>query len=277
MLKWLACLFMLIDHIGYYFSDYLPYPLMITLRCIGRLAFPIFAWSVARGCERTHNIFLYFMRMALFAIPTEILIRCLNRLPGTPPYPTNILITFSLAIVLVYGYKVATRSILDMIASLRPIPATHNTLPTPPRYDVRVNIGGIELDSRLGLIIGLLAISAALVMTAWLQPDYGFYGLFTVLLFFIIHERCPEKDWFWRSLQFFLLLNLLFLGIRILEGGIDYALGALIQCLSVFALPLCYRPGLAGKPGPIAKYGVYAFYPLHILFLVLIRLFLLKS
>lgn len=277
MLKWLACLFMLIDHIGYYFSDYLPYPLMITLRCIGRLAFPIFAWSVARGCERTHNIFLYFLRMALFAIPAEILIRCLNRLPGVPPYPTNILITFSLAIVMVYGYKVATRSILDMIASLRPIPAAHNTVPTPPRYDIRVNIGGIELDSRLGLILGLLAISAALVMTAWLQPDYGFYGLFTVLLFFIILERCPEKDWFWRSVQFFLLLNLLFLGIRILEGGFDYALGALIQCLSVFALPFCYRPGLAGKPGPLAKYGIYAFYPLHILFLVLIRLFLFKS
>lgn len=277
MLKLLACLFMLIDHVGYYFSDYLPYPLMLTLRCIGRLAFPIFAWSVARGCERTHNPLLYFMRMALFAIPTEILIRCLNRLPGIPPYPTNILITFSFAIVLVFGYQMATRSIRDMMASLRPIPAAHNTLPTTPRFDVRINIGGIELDSRLGLMFGMLAIAAALVGTAWLQPDYGFYGLFAVLLFFIVHERFPEKDWFVRSLQFFLLLNLLFLFIRILESGFDQALGALIQCLSVFALPLCYRPTLAKKPGAAAKYGIYAFYPLHILLLVIIRLFILKS
>ena len=277
MLKLLACLFMLIDHVGYYFSDFLPYPLMLTLRIIGRLAFPIFAWSVARGCERTHNPLLYFLRMVMFAIPTEILIRYLNRLPGVPPYPTNILITFSLAIVLVFGYQLATRSIRDMIASLRPISATHNTLPTTPRYDVRINIGGIELDSRLGLMLGMLAIGAALAGTAWLMPDYGFYGIFTVLLFFIIHEQFPEKEWFWRSLQFYLLLNLLFLGIRIIEAGFDYALGALIQCLSVFALPLCYRPTLAKKPGKLAKYGIYAFYPLHILFLVVIRLIILKN
>ena len=49
MLKLLACLFMLLDHIGYYFCRRPAWTAVFVLRSIGRLAFPIFAWSVARG------------------------------------------------------------------------------------------------------------------------------------------------------------------------------------------------------------------------------------
>jgi hypothetical protein len=271
MLKVLACLFMLLDHVGYYFSDFLPYPVYLVLRCVGRLAFPIFAWSVARGCARTHNPLHYFLRMALFALPTEVLIRFLNRLRGIPDYPVNVLITFSLAIVLVFGYQMATRSTRDVIASLRPISPTPNTAPTAPRFDVRINLGGIELDSRLGLALGLLAMLAAIAATAWLMPDYDFYGICTVMLFFVVHERFPEKDHLKRSVQGFLALNLVFLVIHVLSYGISYSIGSVIQVLSVAALPLCYLPQLSRKPSAAAKYAFYAFYPLHITILALLR------
>lgn len=277
-LKLLACLFMLIDHTGYYFYDLIPTPLYISMRSIGRLAFPMFAWMVARGIHKTRNPFFYFLRLAGFSVVAEALFRGLDLCPTLPVYPTNVLITFSLSVVLVSGYQLATRSGLDVIASLRPIAPTNNTLPTPPRFDVRINLGGIRLDSRLGLMIGLLMIFLAITITAWLKsapcfvPDYDFYGLAAVLLFFIIQERCEEKNRFKRSLQFFLLLNLLFVCTRILADGLADAVGWMIQILSVAAIPVIFSPLRDRRPGRAAKYFFYLFYPLHVLALALLRL-----
>jgi hypothetical protein len=290
MLKLLACLFMLLDHIGFYFEFAMPEPLYIVLRCIGRLAFPIFAWSVARGCARTHNIFHYFLRMCLFAVPTEILFRLLNAQPALAKYqyPTNVLNTFALALVLVNGYQMVTRSSRDLIASLRPISPTHNTAPTAPRFDVRINPGGIELDSRLGLLLGLVMMLLSILATAWLQPDYTFYGIISVLLFFVIQERVPEKDWEKRAFQGFLLLNLVFLAISVItfKSGHSFVslpqlllviASASIQTLSVAALPLCFWLRHEKKPGPAAKYAIYLFYPLHVLILCLIRIIIAQG
>jgi hypothetical protein len=213
-LKILACLFMLIDHAGYYFGDLIPYPLYMGMRSIGRLAFPLFAWMVARSIHKTRNPFFYFLRLACFAVVSEVLFRALDLFPALPIYPANVLITFSLSVVLVSGYQLATRSGLDMIASLRPIAPTNNTLPTPPRFDVRINLGGIRLDSRIGLLIGLLMIFLAIMATSWLKsapcfvPDYDFYGLAAVLTFFIIQERCEEKKLVQTKFSVFFALKL---------------------------------------------------------------------
>ncbi|NLM15522.1 MAG: hypothetical protein GX218_06645 [Clostridiaceae bacterium] len=277
-LKILACLFMLIDHAGYYFGDLIPYPLYMGMRSIGRLAFPLFAWMVARSIHKTRNPFFYFLRLACFAVVSEVLFRALDLFPALPIYPANVLITFSLSVVLVSGYQLATRSGLDMIASLRPIAPTNNTLPTPPRFDVRINLGGIRLDSRIGLLIGLLMIFLAIMATSWLKsapcfvPDYDFYGLAAVLTFFIIQERCEEKNWFKRSFQFFLLLNFIFVCTRMLIYGPANAVAAMIQVLSIAAIPIIFSPLRDRRPGRAAKYFFYLFYPLHVLALALLRL-----
>ena len=57
-LKYLAALFMLVDHIGMVFPTMLTELGLPTWadglpRLIGRLAFPIFAYFVAAGCRRT--------------------------------------------------------------------------------------------------------------------------------------------------------------------------------------------------------------------------------
>lgn len=280
-LKLLACLFMLIDHAGYYFNDMIPYPLYITMRSVGRLAFPLFAWMVARGCHKTRNPLVYFLRMAGFAVASEFLFRFLDRQPVLPSYPTNVLITFSLAIVLVCGYQLATRSGLDMIASLRPIAPTNSTAPTPPRFDVRINLGGIQLDSRIGLIIGVLMILLSVISTAWLKssawfsPDYDFYGLASVLLFFIIQDRWNEKDWYKRTLQGFTMLNLAFVVAQMISGGIQSAAGSMIQVISIGAIFVLFAPIPDKRPGKAAKYSFYLFYPLHILTLAVIRMIVL--
>jgi hypothetical protein len=268
MLKLLACLFMLIDHIGYYFADYMPYELYILLRCIGRLAFPIFAWSVALGCKRTHNLFRYFLRMSVFAAVTEVIFIFAHRWAGLPTFGRNVMITFSLSIVMVAGFQMAYHSMRDMIASLRPVSPTPNTLPSTTRYDVRINIGGIEMDSWVGLLIGIIMMSAAVLATIWLNPDYDLYGLFSVLLFFIVHDCLPDHLWEKWSILGFTAINIIFSAVRILSGNSVY--WAIIQCLSILALPLCYAAIREKKPPAWAKYAFYVFYPLHIVILLAI-------
>ena len=63
ILKIIAFISMLIDHIGYvFFPDY------IFFRIIGRLAFPIFAYCLVTGFIYTKNIKKYVIRVLLFAV-----------------------------------------------------------------------------------------------------------------------------------------------------------------------------------------------------------------
>lgn len=66
-LKIIALLLMLIDHIGMFFFPTIP-----LFRIIGRLSFPIFAWTIANGVYHTKNIRHYFFRLLLFSIISQI-------------------------------------------------------------------------------------------------------------------------------------------------------------------------------------------------------------
>lgn len=66
LLKTVACVTMLIDHIGYvFFPDY------IFLRIIGRIAFPIFAYCLVIGFIYTKNVKKYAVRLLLFAVISQ--------------------------------------------------------------------------------------------------------------------------------------------------------------------------------------------------------------
>lgn len=67
LLKWIAILSMLIDHIGYGF-----FPNNEAFRIVGRLAFPIFAYLIVQGLTNTRNQKKYIMRLWLFALISQI-------------------------------------------------------------------------------------------------------------------------------------------------------------------------------------------------------------
>lgn len=66
-LKIIAMITMLIDHTGV-----LLFPDIATLRIIGRVAFPIFAYLIAEGCVHTHNKAKYLLRVTLCACSFQI-------------------------------------------------------------------------------------------------------------------------------------------------------------------------------------------------------------
>lgn len=66
-LKIIACISMFIDHIGA-----VLFPNLIILRMIGRIAFPIFAFLIARGYFYTKNVNKYLIRLLIFAFISEM-------------------------------------------------------------------------------------------------------------------------------------------------------------------------------------------------------------
>ena len=64
-LKIIACVCMLLDHIGYFWG-------IDSLRIIGRLAFPIFVYMIYNGYRHTSNKGKYALRLAIFAVGTQI-------------------------------------------------------------------------------------------------------------------------------------------------------------------------------------------------------------
>lgn len=67
MIKLLACIFMLIDHLGVLF-----FPQYDVLRVIGRLAMPFYAYCIARGIKYTKDYKSYLKRVLEISILTQI-------------------------------------------------------------------------------------------------------------------------------------------------------------------------------------------------------------
>ena len=85
---------MLIDHIG---AALLPD--ILLLRCVGRLAFPIFAYFIAEGFVRTRNRKKYLLRMFLFALAAEIPFNLVAGGDLWDPVHQNVLFTFCIALL----------------------------------------------------------------------------------------------------------------------------------------------------------------------------------
>lgn len=74
VLKTIAIIAMVIDHMGFYFSAMIPTVVYVICRYIGRIAMPIFVYLLVQGFFHTKNFKKYISRMGLLAVITQILI-----------------------------------------------------------------------------------------------------------------------------------------------------------------------------------------------------------
>ena len=93
-LKTIAVISMISDHCAYYLmeEDTLLYE---TMRCFGRIAFPVFAFLVAEGFRHTRNRMSYFLHLVGFAVVSEVPWYLLNGADGTH----NVMFTLALGVV----------------------------------------------------------------------------------------------------------------------------------------------------------------------------------
>ena len=93
-LRLLALGLMLIDHTGR-----VLFPGQVWMIALGRLAFPIFAFQTAEGYHHTHNFRRYCLRLALFALVSEIPFNLM--ISGTALFPghQNVMLTLLLGLL----------------------------------------------------------------------------------------------------------------------------------------------------------------------------------
>ena len=277
MKKVLACFFMVIDHIGMFYADRLPNKVSFALRILGSLALPLFAYSFALGFLKTRNAGNYFLRLMSCAVVTQGILFLLLPLSGLSVFtvPLNAVFTMLCAFGLLYGCEILFSIPLDRIGSLHLIEANAQT--HSDRYDVRIGNGlsaadvsrGIyipQLQSPLLFVMALLLIVIPILLSLFLNMEFGIFGVLTVLLFYLIEKRVAKNQISWVFFCF-LALDLLYILIY-------YAITRTISLegASIASVFLCYLPAKNKRPSPAVQYAFYAFYPLHILVLLLIRM-----
>jgi len=231
----LAMIFMLCDHLwGTVVSGNL------WLTCIGRLAYPIFAFMIVEGYFRTKNLKKYVLRLFIFALISEIPFNLVAGSTWFYPIHQNVLWTFLIGIFLIFlNERIKTKKLW-----LR----------------VLVGFGTVILGFVLGLITFV---------------DYHYAGIFMILVFYFFHER---KWWcFVGQLVCLAYINLEVLGgqfIPIELFGKTFEL--VIQGLALLALiPIWLYRGKQGPYNKFLRYLYYGFYPAHLLILGLIRIWIL--
>ena len=224
-LKLIAVCTMFIDHMG----DTL-FPGVMWLRCIGRVAFPIFCFLIAEGCVHTHDRKKYALRLLVFAVLSEIPFNLMTGRAVWNPYDQNVLWT------LLAGAAVCWS--IDGALKRRTAPAFALT-------------------------------GAAIVAAFWLLEvfctDYGGWGMLLVAMFYGV-RRAPYGQAAKMAAQ---AVGLAFFCIGVM-GGVTIELWALTALV-----PIWLYNGQRGFSHKAVQYGFYAFYPLHILILSLIALYLM--
>lgn len=92
-LKVIAMISMVIDHVALYLMEH-GTVLYETMRCVGRIAFPVFAFLIAEGFIHTRSRYRYFFTLLGFAVISEIPWYMLNGADGTH----NVMFTLALGV-----------------------------------------------------------------------------------------------------------------------------------------------------------------------------------
>lgn len=239
-LKYIAMAAMLADHIGavllerivYYRGNLEQVAMLMTsqwgdtiywmyrmLRIVGRIAFPIYCFLLVEGFLHTRDWRKYWIRMAAFALISEIPFRLAvwNTWAGGS---SNVYVELAIGLLVLRGLKQS---------------------------------GGLTEPFR---VIGkAAAIGAGCLVSVFLKADYDIDGILMLSLFYLLREK-----------RF----------VQVLSGGILSFLESWNMCYGagmLSAVPLYFYNGRKGQAR--WKYAFYWFYPLHLIALFFIRLYII--
>lgn len=238
-LRVLACVTMLLDHIGLSFGIH-------TLRLVGRISFPIFVFLIYNGYRHTHHRLQYGLRLGLFALLSQVPfgLFCKNTLWYQSG---NVMISLLIAYLCVWATD-----------ALRQNKKSRFFWPLPLLFVFFLYFFGL-IRSDYGFKGPLMAV---VFLLFW---EKGLWG--RLLTAAGVAAAC-----FWpfvRSLAVWLLRGAV-------TPQPTLSLWEQEQIFGVLALiPLCLYNGKKGRvKGKVIQYGFYAFYPAHMLLLWAIRAFL---
>lgn len=204
---------------------------------IGRMAFPIFAFQIAEGFVHTKNFKKYALRLLAFALISELPFNLFYSSRWFNPYHQNVMFTLLLGLM-------AIKVIDNLKKNHKP-------------KDIALSALWLLLIV-VGSVLGFV--------------DYGFNGMLMVVLFYI----CRDFPFAW-LLQ---LIGMIVINVILFEGQMipteifGKAVEIPTQAFAVFSLiPIWLYGGRKGVSNKFLQYGFYAFYPVHMIILYLIKYF----
>lgn len=228
----LAMMLMLCDHL---WATVVPGNDWLT--CIGRLAFPIFAFLIVEGYFHTGNLKQYALRLFTFALISEIPFNLMAGSRFIYPIHQNVLWTFLLGLALIHWNEKAKNKSLGR----------------------RILRGAGSVLA--GMLLGTLT-----------MVDYLGAGVVTVLVFYFFRG----KQWWCLLGQILALyyLNVEVLGGLVYEVTLlGQPISITQQGFALLALiPIWLYRGRRGHHSKAFQYFCYSFYPAHMLILAIIRM-----
>lgn len=280
MIKWLAVLLMIVDHIGYYLGFIMPEPVVIGLRLIGRLSFPIFAYFIALGFLRTKNRTRYFLRMFLFACITQVMLAVTAYFTHTGTF-TNVMFTFSLAILMMAAaelFEKANLAILNDNSKRSESVDTQNAKDDNNSASPKIEIYGRQISASFGSVLAIVSIIIIIIVTNHFNPDYSIFGIFYVYVFYIIQKRIRKpgltlsEDRYALKIMIISILGLNILWALFTRSSSSTAMyWVLMEIFSVFSIGILLLDKPRPKPARWEKYFFYIFYPTHLVLLMLVN------
>lgn len=233
----LAMALMLMDHL---WATLLPAQEWLT--CVGRLAFPIFAFMAVEGYFHTHDFKKYALRMLLFAVISEIPFDFMYG--GTWFYPVhqNVIWTLLLGLLGINIMETARK----------------------------------KRKKWAFILISVIVVIVGAALGTLCMLDYYGTGVLTIFIFYFFHGR---KWWcllgqlvalYWVNVE---LLGGLVYPIQLF--GMEFELCQ--QSLALLSLiPIWLYRGRQGYHSKPFQYLCYAFYPVHMAIIVLVLNFVTR-
>lgn len=229
-LKIIACVTMLIDHVGatvvleQYFETLSIglYNLYYVMRIIGRIAFPIYCFLLAEGAHYTRNPRNYALRLFVGALLSEL------------PFD----------VALFGGWTWGNQSVMVTLL---------------------LGFGMLELMKKCPKYwMKLPAVIPFALAAQWLNTDYGGYGVAVVALFGLTREL-PHR----REVQLVGLTGLCLLmnSATISFGTVQIPI-ELFAIFSM--IPICLYSGRKATASKAVQLSFYLFYPVHLAVLAVI-------
>ena len=273
VLKVIAMAAMLIDHIGYMF-----FPQHALFRSVGRLAFPIFAYQLSVGYEKTSSLKNYAGRLLVFGLISQAPYSFFS--PGLEfkPLQLNIMFTLLAGLGVIRLYDLGISGLKEYSEN----------------GDIRKAAYGVGF--LLALCMAIVLPEALSISFGGFRMDYGFYGLLLILLFHLFKDNraktvagyialslvytyvygarvlsANSPAWFgeewsaWKGLASFgMVLHNIFR----YSNGLFRLDGYFFQARSILALIPIFMSDSLPAGVRLKKYTAYWFYPVHIAVLI---------
>ena len=239
MLKFTACLLMLIDHVGA-----VCFPKIIILRMIGRLSYPIFAYLITIGYSKTSSFYKYICRLLLFALVSQI--------------------PFSL----VFSEQIKIHSLFDFLSFIMVRPYLHLNI----FFTLSIGLIIIRVwDIGKSWLFKTMIILTLGIIAEIFNTDYGLYGVAIILSFYIFRDSKVKIVISQVIVYLVFSASQILLYVYEIQGK-TINISWFIQMLSLLSLIFIFKYN--GQKGKDLRYVFYAFYPIHLLILGLIKIFI---